>query len=184
MIGKKPPNSVEIEEENQGRKDLVVVQSSRINLRGQWCVKLFHSESTSRPMVRRVIPFGIHIAASSMQNYSSNRNLPLRPRQAFTQTGRQPHRSLTTQVIDNWQSFTQIVIVLIRARHKQPGLGEQRSWRCHSLNELNYWESCPWRSNSNSSCVTFFIASLQHSHISCSVLVHPLFLSGLAPAVI
>ena len=32
MIGKKPANPVGTEEENQGRKDLVVVQSSRINL--------------------------------------------------------------------------------------------------------------------------------------------------------
>ena len=31
-IGKKPPNLVGTEEENQGRKDLVVVQSSKINL--------------------------------------------------------------------------------------------------------------------------------------------------------
>ena len=35
LIGKKPPNPVGTEEENQGRKDLVVVQSSKINLRGQ-----------------------------------------------------------------------------------------------------------------------------------------------------
>ena len=31
LIGKKPPNSVRIKEENQGRKELVVVQSSKIN---------------------------------------------------------------------------------------------------------------------------------------------------------
>ena len=53
MISKKPPNPVGTEEENQGSKDLIVVQSSRINLCGQWCVELFHSESTSRPVVRR-----------------------------------------------------------------------------------------------------------------------------------
>ena len=32
MIGKKPPKLVGTEEKNQGRKDVVVVQSSRINL--------------------------------------------------------------------------------------------------------------------------------------------------------
>ena len=41
MIGKKPPNPVGTEEENQGRKDLVVVQSFRINLCDQWCIELF-----------------------------------------------------------------------------------------------------------------------------------------------
>ena len=40
MIGKKPPNPVKNEEENQGRKDLVVVQSSKINLCGQWYIEL------------------------------------------------------------------------------------------------------------------------------------------------
>ena len=35
LIDKKPPNPVGTEEENQGRKDLVVVQSFRINLCGQ-----------------------------------------------------------------------------------------------------------------------------------------------------
>ena len=46
LIGKKPLNPAGIEEENQGRKDLVVIQSSRINLCGQWCVELLHSQST------------------------------------------------------------------------------------------------------------------------------------------
>ena len=55
LIGKKPPNPVGTEEENQGRKDLVVVQSFRINLCGQWCVELFHLQSTSRPMVCRIM---------------------------------------------------------------------------------------------------------------------------------
>ena len=41
MISKKPPNPVGTEEENQGGKDLVVVQSSKINLCNQWCIKLF-----------------------------------------------------------------------------------------------------------------------------------------------
>ena len=41
MIGKKPPNPMGTEEENQGRKDFVVVQSSRINLCDQWCIELF-----------------------------------------------------------------------------------------------------------------------------------------------
>ena len=47
VIGKKPPNLVGTEEENQCKKDLVVVQSSRINLCGQWYVELLlHSQST------------------------------------------------------------------------------------------------------------------------------------------
>ena len=46
FIGKKPPSQAGIEEENQGRKDFVVIQSSRINLCGQWCVKLLHLQST------------------------------------------------------------------------------------------------------------------------------------------
>ena len=41
MIGKKPPSPFRTEEENQGRKDLVVVQSFRINLCDQWCIELF-----------------------------------------------------------------------------------------------------------------------------------------------
>ena len=41
IIGKKPPNPVGTKEENQARKDLVVVQSSRINLCDQWCIELF-----------------------------------------------------------------------------------------------------------------------------------------------
>ena len=41
MISKKPPNPVGTEEENQGRKDLVVVQSSKINVCDQWCIELF-----------------------------------------------------------------------------------------------------------------------------------------------
>ena len=40
IIGKKPPNPVGTEEKNQGGKDLVVVQSSKINLCGQWCIEL------------------------------------------------------------------------------------------------------------------------------------------------
>ena len=76
LIGEKPPNLVGIEEENH-----VVVQSSRINLHGQRCVELFHSQftlrpvvrrvmtfylqSTSRPVVRKITPFAIHIVASS-----------------------------------------------------------------------------------------------------------------------
>ena len=32
LICKKPPNPVGTKEENQGRKDLIVIQSSRINL--------------------------------------------------------------------------------------------------------------------------------------------------------
>ena len=79
LIGKKPPNPVGTEEENQGRKDFVVVQSSKINFFDQRCVELFHSQFTSRPVVRRVMtlylqstsrlvvrritPFAIHIAA-------------------------------------------------------------------------------------------------------------------------
>ena len=39
LIGKKPPNLVETKKENQGRKDLIVVQSSKINLRSQWCIE-------------------------------------------------------------------------------------------------------------------------------------------------
>ena len=35
LIGKKPPNLVGTEEENEGRKDLIVVQSFRINLCSQ-----------------------------------------------------------------------------------------------------------------------------------------------------
>ena len=49
LIGIKPPNPVGTEKENQDRKDLVVVQSSRINLCGQWCVELLHLQSTLRP---------------------------------------------------------------------------------------------------------------------------------------
>ena len=45
MIGKKPPNQVGTEEENQGRKDLVVIQSSKINLCDQWCIELLFSQS-------------------------------------------------------------------------------------------------------------------------------------------
>ena len=45
-IGKKPPNPAGTEEETRGRKDLVVVQSSRIHLCDQWCVELLHSQST------------------------------------------------------------------------------------------------------------------------------------------
>ena len=79
LINKKPPNLVGTEEENQGRKDLIIVQSPRINLCGQWCIGLFHSQSTSRPVIRRVMTlhsqstsrpvirritlFAIHIAA-------------------------------------------------------------------------------------------------------------------------
>ena len=44
LIGEKPPNPVGTEEENH-----VVVQSSRINLRGQRCVELFHLQSTLWP---------------------------------------------------------------------------------------------------------------------------------------
>ena len=66
MIGKKPPNQVVTEEENQGRKDLIIVQSSKINFCGQWCVKLFHLESTLRPVIRRAIPSRIYITASGM----------------------------------------------------------------------------------------------------------------------
>ena len=40
LICKKPPNPVGTEEENQDRKNLVVVQSFRINLCGQWCEEL------------------------------------------------------------------------------------------------------------------------------------------------
>ena len=40
LIGKKPPNLVETEQENQSRKDLIVIQSSKTNLCGQWYVKL------------------------------------------------------------------------------------------------------------------------------------------------
>ena len=49
LIGKKSPNLMETKEENQGRKNLEVVQFSRINLCGQWCIKLFHLQSTLRP---------------------------------------------------------------------------------------------------------------------------------------
>ena len=46
-IDEKPPNLVETEEENQGRKYLVIVQSLKINLCGQWYVELLlHSQST------------------------------------------------------------------------------------------------------------------------------------------
>ena len=45
MIDKKPPNPVGTEEENQGRKDFVVVQSARINFCGKWCLKLFYLQS-------------------------------------------------------------------------------------------------------------------------------------------
>ena len=82
LIGKKPPNPVGTEEENQGRKVLVVVQSSRINLPSRPVVRgviTLHSQSTlrpvvrrvmtlhlqftSRPVVRRITPFAIHITA-------------------------------------------------------------------------------------------------------------------------
>ena len=79
LISKKPPNPVGTEEENQGRKDFVVVQSSRINLCGQWCIELFYLQCTSRPvickvmtlylqsilrpMVYRITPFAIQITA-------------------------------------------------------------------------------------------------------------------------
>ena len=46
LIGEKLPNPVGTDEENQGRKDLVVVQSSRMNLCGQWYIELFYSQST------------------------------------------------------------------------------------------------------------------------------------------
>ena len=78
LIGKKPLNPVGTKEENQGRKNLIIVQSPRINLCGQWCIELFYSQSisrpvvgrvmtlysqsTSRPVVRRITPFTIHIA--------------------------------------------------------------------------------------------------------------------------
>ena len=79
LIGKKLPNPVGTEEENQGRKNLIIIQSPRINLCGQWYIGLFHSQSTLLPVVRRVMtlhsqstsrlvvrritPFAIHIAA-------------------------------------------------------------------------------------------------------------------------
>ena len=53
LIGKKPPNSAGIEEENQGRKDLVIVQSPKINLCGRWYVELLPLQST---IVGRVTP--------------------------------------------------------------------------------------------------------------------------------
>ena len=62
LIGKKPPNPVGIEEENQDRKDLVVVQSFKINLCNQWYVKLLSLQST---IVARVIPRRPHPTASS-----------------------------------------------------------------------------------------------------------------------
>ena len=40
MIGKKPPNPVKTEEENQDKKDFLVIQFSKINLYGQWYVEL------------------------------------------------------------------------------------------------------------------------------------------------
>ena len=49
IIGKKPPNPVGTEEENQSRKDLIIAQSSKINLCDQWCIELFYSQSTLRP---------------------------------------------------------------------------------------------------------------------------------------
>ena len=51
MIGKKPLNPVGTEEENQSRKDLVVVQSFRINLCGQWYIKL-DGDHTGHPTHR------------------------------------------------------------------------------------------------------------------------------------
>ena len=41
IISKKPPNPVGTEEENQGRKDLIVVQFSKINFCDQWYIELF-----------------------------------------------------------------------------------------------------------------------------------------------
>ena len=40
LVDKKSPNPVEIEEENQDRKDLVVVQSFKIDFCDQWCIEL------------------------------------------------------------------------------------------------------------------------------------------------
>ena len=55
LISKKPPNPVGTEEENQDRKDLIIVQSPRINLCGQWYIELFYSQSTSRPVICKVM---------------------------------------------------------------------------------------------------------------------------------
>ena len=60
LIDKNPPNPADIKEENQGRKDLIVVQSSRINLCGQWCVELLSLQST---IVVRVTPGRSHPTA-------------------------------------------------------------------------------------------------------------------------
>ena len=68
LIGKKPPNLVGTEEKNHGRKVLIVVQSSRINLSSGPVVRgviTLYSQSTSWPVVRRITPFAIHIAVSS-----------------------------------------------------------------------------------------------------------------------
>ena len=62
LIGKKLPNPAGIQEENQGRKDLVVVQSSRINLYGQWCAELLPLQST---IVAKVTPKKPHPTAFS-----------------------------------------------------------------------------------------------------------------------
>ena len=63
LIGKKPPNLIGTEEENQGRKDLVVVQSFRINLQ-LWPVVhgviTLHLQSTSWLVIYRIILFTIH----------------------------------------------------------------------------------------------------------------------------
>ena len=79
LIGKKPPNPVGTKEDNQDRKDFIIVESPKINLCSQCCIELFHSQSTLRPVVhrvmtlysqsilrpvvRRITPFTIYIAA-------------------------------------------------------------------------------------------------------------------------
>ena len=57
LIGEKPPNPVGTEEENH-----IIVQSPRINLRGQWYVELLPSQST---IVARVTPGRPHLTAFS-----------------------------------------------------------------------------------------------------------------------
>ena len=63
LISKKPPSPVGTEEENQSRKDLIVIQSSKINLCSQWCVELFYLQSTLWPVVHKITSFAIHIMA-------------------------------------------------------------------------------------------------------------------------
>ena len=79
MINKKPPNPVGTEEENQGKTDLVVVQSLRIKL-------------PSRLIVRRITTLiAIHL-------YGLGRHWP---RLIIDHTGHWLYRLLITQVIDH-----------------------------------------------------------------------------------